>query len=177
MGFFIDVKAQGSLICVCASDEALVFFEAFHGLLLFLTSFLTALIGLHFLVMGVSPLDTHFAIVLFFIMATIVHGIAYMGIKLLPQDTENLPRLRFICLVSGIIAIELLVAITISLFWLFMVNLCPILILGAPCHSYQQVYHCLCYTANLVLNAVCSLFKKICQLVDQIYDRIQKKFQ
>ena len=98
MGFFIDVKAQGSLICVCASDEALVFFEAFHGLLLFLTSFPTALIGLHFPVMGISPLDTHFAIILFFIVATIVHDIAYMGIKLLPQDTENLPRLRFICL-------------------------------------------------------------------------------
>ena len=99
------------------------------------------------------------------------------GDKLLPQDTENLPRLRFICLVSRIIAIELLVAVIISPFWLFMVNLCPILILGAPCHSYQQVYHCLYYTTNLVLNAVCSLFKKICQLVDQIYDRIQMKFQ
>ncbi|KAF3951256.1 hypothetical protein CMV_023071 [Castanea mollissima] len=74
-------------------DEALVFFEAFHGLLVFLASFLTALIGLHFPVLGVSPLDTHFAIILLFIMATIVHGIAYVEIKLLSQDAEYLPIL------------------------------------------------------------------------------------
>ena len=36
-----NVKAQGSLVCVCASNEALVFFEAFHELLVFLTSFPT----------------------------------------------------------------------------------------------------------------------------------------
>nr|XP_023916990.1 uncharacterized protein LOC112028524 [Quercus suber] len=122
------------------SDEARVFFEAFHGLLVFLTSFPTALIGLHFQVLGVSPLDTHFAIVLLFIMATIIYGIAYVEIKMLPQDDEYLPILRFICLVSGIIAIELIVAIIISPLWLFMVNLCPILILGVPRHLYQQIY-------------------------------------
>nr|XP_023908501.1 uncharacterized protein LOC112020176 [Quercus suber] len=55
-----------ALVYLLNSDEALVFFEAFHGLLLFLTSFPTALNGLHFPVMGVSPLDTHFAIILFF---------------------------------------------------------------------------------------------------------------
>nr|POF04970.1 hypothetical protein CFP56_18426 [Quercus suber] len=76
------------------SDEARVFFEAFHGLLVFLTSFPTALIGLHFQVLGVSPLDTHFAIVLLFIMATIIYGIAYVEIKMLPQDDEYLPILR-----------------------------------------------------------------------------------
>nr|POE60562.1 hypothetical protein CFP56_66080 [Quercus suber] len=112
------------------SDEALYFIEAFHSLLGELALFPTALIGLHFQVLGVSPLHTHFAIILLFFMATIVHHIAYMGIKLQPQDAGYLPILRFICLVSGIIAIELLFAIIISPFWLFMVNLCPILILG-----------------------------------------------
>ena len=175
-GIKSNVKAQGCLICVCVRDEALVFFEAFHGLLVFLASFPTALIGLHFPVLGVSPLDTHFAIIMLFIMATIVHGIAYVEIKLLSQDTEYLPILRFICLVSGIIAIELLVAIIISPFWLFMVNLCPILILGLPHLSYQQIYQCIYYPANLVLNVVCSLFKKICQLVDQIYAQVLQKF-
>ncbi|XP_050258336.1 uncharacterized protein LOC126703420 isoform X2 [Quercus robur] len=150
--------------------EALSFIEAFHALLGDLTLFPIALIGLHFQVLDVSTLHMHFAIVLLFFMATIVHRIAYTEIKLRPQDARYLPILSFICLVSGIIAIELLFAIIISPFWLFMVNLCPILILGVLRHLYQQIYQCVYYTANLVLNPVCSLFKKICELVDQIYD-------
>ena len=164
----INIKAKGFLVCVCASNEALSFIEAFHALLGDLTLLLTTLIGIHFQVLGVSPLHTHFAIVLLFFMATIVHRIAYMEIKLQPQDARYLPILRFICLVSGIIAIELLFAIIISPFWLFMVNLCPILILGVLRPLYQQIYQCVCYITNLVSNAVCSLFEKICQLLDQI---------
>ena len=138
----VILKLKVFLFCVCDSDEALVFFEVFHGLLVFLASFLIALIGLHFQALDVLPLDTHFAIILPFVMARIVHGTAYVEIKLLPQNAEYLPILRFICLVSGIIAIELLVAIISSPFWIFLVNLCPIIILGVPHHSYQQVYQC-----------------------------------
>ncbi|KAK4568544.1 hypothetical protein RGQ29_004094 [Quercus rubra] len=93
------------------SDEALSFIEAFHSLLGELALFPIALTGLHFQVLGVSPLHTHFAIILLFFMAAIVRHIAYLGIKLQPQDAGYLPILRFICLVSGIIAIELLFAI------------------------------------------------------------------
>ena len=110
-----------------------------HALLAFLISFLAALIGLHFQVLGVSPLETHFALILLFIIATIIYSIAYAEIKLQPPDVD-LPIFRFICLVSGVIAIELLVAIIISPFWLFMVNLCPILIIGVLRHLYQQSY-------------------------------------
>ena len=168
----INIKAEGFLVCVCASNEALSFIEAFHTLLGDLALYPTGLIGIHFQVLSVSPLHTHFAIILPFFMATIIHRIAYMEIKLQPQDAGFLPILRFICLVSGIIAIELLFAIIISPFWLFMVNLCPILILGVLRHLYQQIYQCVYYTANLV----CSLFKKICQLLDQIYDWVLQKF-
>ena len=153
-----NIKAEGFLVCVCASNEAFSFIEAFHVLLSDLALFPIALIGLPFQVLGVSPLHTHFAIVLLFFMATIVHRIAYTEIKPRPQDAGYLPILSFICLVSGIIAIELLFAIIISPFWLFMVNLCPILILGVLRHLYQQIYQCVYYTANLV----CSLFKNIC---------------
>ncbi|KAK4551309.1 hypothetical protein RGQ29_032409 [Quercus rubra] len=93
------------------SDEALSFIEAFHSLLGELALFPIALTGLHFQVLGVSPLHTHFAIILLFFMAAIVHHIAYLGIKLQPQDAGYLPILRFICLVSRIIAIELLFTI------------------------------------------------------------------
>ena len=152
-----------SFFCVCANNEALSFIEAFHALLGDLTLFPIALIGIHFQVLGVSPLHTHFAIILLFFMATIVHRIAYMEIKLQPQDARYLPISRFIYLVFGIIVVELLFAIIISPFWLFMVNLCPILILGVLYPLYQQIYQCVCYTANLVRNAVCSFFEKICQ--------------
>ena len=159
----INIKAEGFLVYVCASNEALSFTEAFHTLLGDLALFPTTLIGIHFQVLDVSPLHTHFAIILLFFMATIIHCIAYMEIKLQPQDPGYLPILRFICLVSGIIAIELLFAIIISPFWLFMVNLCPILILAVLRHLYQYIYQCVYYATNLVRNAVCSLFEKICQ--------------
>uniref|UniRef100_A0A7N2MNR6 Uncharacterized protein n=1 Tax=Quercus lobata TaxID=97700 RepID=A0A7N2MNR6_QUELO len=75
------------------NDEALGFFEAFHALLAFLISFLAALIGLHFQVLGVSPLQTHFALILLFIIATIVYSIAYAEIKLQPPGAD-LPIFR-----------------------------------------------------------------------------------
>ena len=103
-----NIKAEGFLVYVCASDEALSFMEAFHSLLGELALFPIALIGLHFQVLGVLPLHTHFAIILLCFMAAIIHHIAYMGIKLQPQDAGYLPILRFICLFSGIIAIELI---------------------------------------------------------------------
>ena len=171
-----NMKAEGFLVCVCDSDEALSFFEAFHELLAFLISFLAAWIGLHFQVLGVSPLEIHFALIWLLIIATIVYSIAYAEIKLQPPDAD-LPIFRFICLVSGVIAIELLVAIIISPFWLLMVNLCPILIIGVLRHLYQQSYQWLYYTVNLLLNSICSLFKKIYQSVYQIYNWLLQKFQ
>ena len=112
-------------------------------------------------------------------MAIIVYGIAYVEMKLQPLD-DDLPIFRFICLVSGIIAIELLVTMIISPFWVFIVNLCPILIVGVLRHSYQQIYHYLYYIANWIVNAVCSLFKKIYQSLCQIciiYYWLLQKFQ
>uniref|UniRef100_A0A7N2MMD6 Uncharacterized protein n=1 Tax=Quercus lobata TaxID=97700 RepID=A0A7N2MMD6_QUELO len=81
-------------------------------------------------VLSISPLETHFATVLLFIMAAILYSIAYMEIKLQPQGAEYLLLFRFFCLVSGIIAVELLISIIISPFWLFMVNFLQILIVG-----------------------------------------------
>uniref|UniRef100_A0A7N2M890 Uncharacterized protein n=1 Tax=Quercus lobata TaxID=97700 RepID=A0A7N2M890_QUELO len=78
-----------------ASNEALSFIEAFHALLGDVALFPIALIGIHFQVLGVSPLHTHFAIILLFFMATIVHRIAYMEIKLQRQDVGFLPILRY----------------------------------------------------------------------------------
>ena len=161
----INIKAEGFPVFVCASDEAHGVFEAFHRLLAFLVSYLAGLIGIHFQVLGVSPLETHFAISLLFIMATIVYSIAYVEIKLQSQDAD-LPIFRSICLVSGIIAIELLVSIITSPFWLFMVNLCPILLVGVLSHSYRQISQCLYYIVH-----------KIYELGCKTYDWLLQKFQ
>ena len=171
-----NIKSEIFFVCVCARDKPHSFFKALHALIAFLVSFLATLIGLHFQVLSVSPLETHFATVLLFIMAAIVYSIAYMEIKLQPQGAEYLLLFRFICLVSGIISVELLISIIISPFWLFMVNFLPILIVGVLC-SYKQIYQFLYYTANLIFNALPSLLKKIYQLVCQIYDWLLQIFQ
>ena len=130
-----NIKADGFLVFVCSSDEAedLGFYEAFHTFLSFLIMLLVALIGLHLQPLRISPLEKHFAIILIFIVAIIGYGIAYVLTKLKPQDAEYLSKFRFIRLVFGIIAIELLASIIISPFWLSVVILCSILIVGVLC--------------------------------------------
>ncbi|KAK4568525.1 hypothetical protein RGQ29_004079, partial [Quercus rubra] len=157
-------------------DDALGFFEAFHVLLAFLVAFLTAFIGFHFQGLRISPLESHFATILILIITTIVYSIARLEIKL-PQNAQYLPIFKLVCLVSGIVALELLVAIIICPFWLLMVNICPILIVGVLHHSYQQIYQFLYCAANLVLNAVPSLFQNIYQFVYQIYDWLRQIFK
>ena len=142
----------------------------------FLVAFLTAFIGFHYQGLGISPLESHFATILILIITTIVYSIARVEIKL-PQNAQYLPIIKLVCLVSGIVALELLVAIIICPFWLLMVNICPILIVGVLHHSYQQIYQFLYCAANLVLNAVPSLFQKIYQFVYQIYDWLRQIFK
>ena len=118
------------------SDKALVFFEEFHALLVFFDTILGAIIGIHFQALNVSPLEKHLGIILLFIMAKIVYIIAYLEITLQRQDAAYLSIFRLVFLVSRILSVELLVKLIISPVWLFMVNLCPILIIGVLRHWY-----------------------------------------
>ena len=138
-----NIKAEGFLVCVCAREEALGFFEAFQKLLFFLIALLFAIIGFLVSSSDISPLETHYAIFLLFLVAIFVYGLAYVLISVLPKNSEYLPILRFIYLVFGTIAIELPASILISPLWLFMVNLCSILIIGVLC-SYKQIYQFVC---------------------------------
>ena len=156
-----------------ASDETCGFFEAFHEFLTFLLPFLAALIGFHYQALDKSPLDSHFAIILLLIMAIIAYGIAYLENKLQPQDSEHRSIRRLICLLCGIVAFQLALAILICPYWLLMVNLWPILIVGVLRHSHQQIYH----AANVVLKAVPSLFQKIYQFFYQIYEWLLQIFK
>ena len=173
----MDFDVNGFSLCVCASDEALIFFEAFHAPLIFLKIFLCAIIGIHFQALNVSPLETHLGIMLLFIMTTIVYIIAYLEIKVQPQDAAYLFIFRLICLVSAILSVELLVSLIISPFWLFMVNLCPILIIGVMHHWYQGIYEGLYKTAGMVLKAVHILCNKIYGLLCWTYGRLLQIFQ
>ena len=69
-------------------------------------------------------------------MAKIVYIIAYLEITLQRQDAAYLSIFRLVFLVSRILSVELLVKLIISPVWLFMVNLCPILIIGVLRHWY-----------------------------------------
>ncbi|KAL4633945.1 hypothetical protein ACB092_04G160700 [Castanea dentata] len=135
-----------AVVYLLKSDGGLSFIEEFHKLLGNLNIIPIALVGLHFQALAVSPLLTHSNIILPFIATTIVYHITYMVIKLQTQDAG--PISRFICLVSGIISIELLFTIFLSPFQLIKVHLYLIsLMLGG---------YCLFYTANLVLNCIYS---------------------
>ena len=105
----MDFDVNGFSVCVSTSDEALIFFEAFHAPLIFLKTFLCAIIGTHFQALNVSPLEKYLGIILLFIMATTVYIIAYLEIKLQRQDAAYLFIFRLVCLVSGILSVELLV--------------------------------------------------------------------
>ena len=91
------------------SDKALVFFEELHALLVFFNTILGAIIGIHFQALNDSPLEKYLGIILLFIMATTVYIIAYLEIKLQRQDAAYLFIFRLVCLVSGILSVELLV--------------------------------------------------------------------
>ena len=140
--------------------------------LIFLNSILGAIIGIHFQALNISPLETHLGIILLFIIATIVYIVAYLEIKLQTQDAAYLFIFRLVCLVSGILSVELLVTLIVSRLWLLMVNLCPILIIGVLRHWYQGIYEGLFDTADMVLKAVHILYNKIYGLPYWMYGRL-----
>nr|XP_023896306.1 uncharacterized protein LOC112008202 [Quercus suber] len=129
-----------ALVYVLNSGEA---FEAFQKYVVFLIALLFTIIGFNFRSSNISPLETHYAIFLLFLVAIFVYGLAYVLIAVQPRDSVYLSKLRFICLVFGTIAIELPASIIISPFWLVMVNLCSVLIIGVMC-LYKQIYQFVC---------------------------------
>ena len=69
-------KAEEIIACARTSEE-LKSFAGLHSLLSFSIIFtsLASLVGLHFQVLGISPLKRHFTIILLFLMATVVYSI------------------------------------------------------------------------------------------------------
>ena len=140
--------------------------------LIFLNSILGAIIGIHFQALNISPLETHLGIILLFIIATIVYIVAYLEIKLQTQDAAYLFIFRLVCLVSGILSVELLVTLIVSPLRLFMFDLCLILTFGVLHHWYRGIYEGLYKTADKVLKAVHILYNKIYGLLCWMYGRL-----
>ena len=112
----------------CASEDESSSSTPFHAVFGFLIMLLLTLVGVHFQGLNMSPLTTHYATMVLFIIAVFIYSIAFAGIKIGPHNTSYLPIFNFICLTSGIIACELLVYILIPAFWLLIINLCATLV-------------------------------------------------
>lgn len=136
-----------------------------------------SLVGLTLQVLGISrfsPLKRHFTIILPFIMATVVYSICLYEDEFTTSQQIVPPTFKCICLISGIIACVLLVAILISL--MFKINLCTILIVEILHLWYQKIYMYLHRTANEVYNAVEASSNKF-HLLYHIQDWFHQKFQ
>jgi hypothetical protein len=120
---------------------------------------LFGVLGLHFRGLDISLLMEHDTMP-FFIMVVVIYGIAFLGIKLGPQNADYLPILKFLCVICAILACELLASILVDPLRLVMINLCGILV-ELIRRRYKQIYEPLCYAANLVLNTSCYLLQKI----------------
>ena len=175
----MDFGANGFFVCICSSDEALVFFKAFHSVLVFFNAILGVIIGVHFHYLGVSPLETQLGIILCLIAATLVYITAYLVIKVKLQNATYRFIFGLVCLVSGIFSAELLLTLIISPLGIFMVNLCPILIIGIGVlyHWYRQIYEDLYNAAGMVLRAVHILYNKIYRLLCWMYGWLIQIFQ
>ena len=167
----MDFEGNGFFVCICSSDEAVVFFKAFHSVLVSFNSILGVIIGVHFQHLGVSPLETHLGIILCLIAAILVYITTYLVIKVKLQNTAYRFIFGLVCLVSGIFSAELLLTLIISPLGIFMVNLCPILIIGTGVlyHCYRQIYEDLDNTAGMVLKAVHMFYNKIYGLLCWMY--------
>ena len=116
MYFGKSKNITASVVCVCATEEEFNSIIAFHQPFVFLITLLTALVGLHFQVLAISPLKTHFTITLLLIMAAIVFSIAYARINAQLHNSEYLSLFRFTYLASGFLICELLVGLLMSPF-------------------------------------------------------------
>ncbi len=146
----------------CASEKEVHSSTSFHEPLNFLITILLGVLGLHLRGLGISPPREYDTVMAFFVMAVIIYGTSFLGIKLGPQNADYLPMLKFVCVICAILACELLASILVDPLRLVMINLCGILVeLIRRC--YKQIYELLCYAANLVLNTSCNLFQKIYQ--------------
>ena len=100
----------------------------FHEPLNFVIKILSSVFALHPRAVGTSPLMEHDAMMPFFIMAVVIYGTAFLGIKLGPQNAGYIPILQFVCVTCAIVASELLASSLVDPLRLLVINICGILV-------------------------------------------------
>ena len=111
-----------------ASEKEVRSLTEFHEPLNFLITILVGVFALHSRGVGTSPLMEYDAMMPFFIMAVVIYGTAFLGIKLGPQNADYIPILRFVCVTSAILAFELLASSLVDPLRLLVINICGILV-------------------------------------------------
>ena len=86
----------------------------FHEPLNFLILVLLGVLRVRFRGFGISPLVEHDVIMLFFIVAIVIYGIAFLGMKLGPQNADYLYKFKFVCVICAILACDLLASILVD---------------------------------------------------------------
>ena len=133
----------------------------FHEPLNFLILVLLGVLGVRFRGFGISPLVEHDVIMLFFIVAIVIYGIAFLGMKLGPQNADYLYKFKFVCVICAILACDLLASILVDPPRVLIINLCGIIV-ELIRRKYKQICKHLCHATNVVLNTSNNLFNKIC---------------
>ena len=116
--------------------------------------------GVDFRDLGISLLKEYGAIMLVFIMVVVIYGIAFLGIKLGPQNAAYLFFFKMICVISAILACELLAYILGHLRFVldkFMWKSSR----GAASQVQAKIYVLLYHPTTLGLNMFHNRFKKI----------------
>ena len=91
-----------------ASEKEVHSSTEFHEPRNFLVMIFLGNYGVDFRDLGISLLKEYGAIMLVFIMVVVIYGIAFLGIKLGPQNAAYLFFFKMICVISAILACELL---------------------------------------------------------------------
>ena len=97
-----------------ASEKEVHSSTEFHEPRNFLVMIFLGNYGVDFRDLGISLLKEYGAIMLVFIMVVVIYGIAFLGIKLGPQNAAYLFFFKMICDISAILACELLAYILVG---------------------------------------------------------------
>ena len=132
----------------CASEKEVRSSTEIHEPLNFLILTLLGVLGASFRGPGNSPLKEHGEIMFFIIMAIVIYCIAFLGMKLGPQNATYLPMFKFICVTCAFLACELFASILIDPLRLFIINLCGIPGELIRCSWYKLIPELLYHATN-----------------------------
>ena len=147
------------LLFSCASEKVVRSSTEFHDPLNFLILTLLGVLGASFRGSSISPLKEHGEIMFFIIMAIVIYCIAFLGMKLGPQNATYLPMFKFICVTCALLACELFASILVDPLRLFIINLCGILVELIRRSWYKLIYKLLNHATNNLVHWIQHIYQ------------------